>query len=238
MLSTTTTSAVDARRSRPPAPPAGGRSAGARRGRCGRRAGRRSSAMPQVVEVAAGELVGEPRVTRETTSMRVLHVAPTAFGHDGLFGGGERYPLELAGPWRPRASTASWSPSAATPAARRGAAAVQVCARAPPRRPPPTRAPRAGVCDGADVVHTHHPAAEPSRLAAWLQPRVVTTDHGLGADWRGPAPACSTASCRCPQYSASAALRPARPGWSTAGPTPSGSARPRRRPEGVLFVGR
>lgn len=28
--------------------------------------------------------------------MRVLHVAPTAFGHDGLFGGGERYPLELA----------------------------------------------------------------------------------------------------------------------------------------------
>src|SRR5688572_3026094 len=28
--------------------------------------------------------------------MRVLHVAPTAFGDDGLFGGGERYPLELA----------------------------------------------------------------------------------------------------------------------------------------------
>jgi hypothetical protein len=28
--------------------------------------------------------------------MRVLDVAPTAFGHDGLFAGGERYPLELA----------------------------------------------------------------------------------------------------------------------------------------------
>jgi alpha-maltose-1-phosphate synthase len=28
--------------------------------------------------------------------MRVLHVAPTAFGQDGLFGGGGRYPLELA----------------------------------------------------------------------------------------------------------------------------------------------
>src|SRR6516225_7606000 len=28
--------------------------------------------------------------------MRILHVAPTAFGHDGLFGGGEHYPLELA----------------------------------------------------------------------------------------------------------------------------------------------
>ena len=28
--------------------------------------------------------------------MRVIHVAPTPFGADGLFGGGERYPLELA----------------------------------------------------------------------------------------------------------------------------------------------
>ena len=28
--------------------------------------------------------------------MRVIHVAPTAFGRQGLFGGGERYPLELA----------------------------------------------------------------------------------------------------------------------------------------------
>ena len=28
--------------------------------------------------------------------MRVIHVAPTAFGMDGLFGGGERYPLELS----------------------------------------------------------------------------------------------------------------------------------------------
>src|SRR3981081_148975 len=28
--------------------------------------------------------------------MRVIHVAPTPFGQNGLFGGGERYPLELA----------------------------------------------------------------------------------------------------------------------------------------------
>ena len=28
--------------------------------------------------------------------MRVIHVAPTAFGRDGLYGGGERYPYELA----------------------------------------------------------------------------------------------------------------------------------------------
>src|SRR5215211_2693886 len=28
--------------------------------------------------------------------MRVIHVAPTGFGPDGLYGGGERYPLELA----------------------------------------------------------------------------------------------------------------------------------------------
>jgi hypothetical protein len=28
--------------------------------------------------------------------VRVIHVAPTAFGRDGLFGGGERYSYELA----------------------------------------------------------------------------------------------------------------------------------------------
>src|SRR5918911_4440671 len=28
--------------------------------------------------------------------MKVVHVSPTAFGAAGLFGGGERYPLELA----------------------------------------------------------------------------------------------------------------------------------------------
>ena len=28
--------------------------------------------------------------------MRVIHVVPTPFGEAGLFGGGERYPLELA----------------------------------------------------------------------------------------------------------------------------------------------
>ena len=28
--------------------------------------------------------------------MRVVHVAPTAFGTEGIYGGGERYPLELA----------------------------------------------------------------------------------------------------------------------------------------------
>src|SRR5829696_3537858 len=32
--------------------------------------------------------------------MRVIHVAPSVFGPDGLYGGGERYPLELAGPGR------------------------------------------------------------------------------------------------------------------------------------------
>jgi glycosyltransferase involved in cell wall biosynthesis len=28
--------------------------------------------------------------------VRVIHLAPTAFGRQGLFGGGERYPLQLA----------------------------------------------------------------------------------------------------------------------------------------------
>ena len=35
-------------------------------------------------------------MSRPIVSMRVIHVAPTPFGDAGLFGGGERYPLELA----------------------------------------------------------------------------------------------------------------------------------------------
>jgi hypothetical protein len=28
--------------------------------------------------------------------VRIIHLAPIPFGREGLFGGGERYPLELA----------------------------------------------------------------------------------------------------------------------------------------------
>src|ERR687886_1246577 len=41
-------------------------------------------------------LPGSPSVIRTADRVRVIHVAPTPFGLAGLFGGGERYPLELA----------------------------------------------------------------------------------------------------------------------------------------------
>ena len=33
---------------------------------------------------------------RKGSTLRVLHVTPATFGEDGIFGGGERYPYELA----------------------------------------------------------------------------------------------------------------------------------------------
>ena len=37
-----------------------------------------------------------PSVRRSAGDLRVLHVSPTSFGDDGIFGGGERFPYELA----------------------------------------------------------------------------------------------------------------------------------------------
>src|ERR671939_463240 len=51
---------------------------------------------PQVVEVAAGQPPGITEGDEAEHEMRFVHVAPTPFGAAGIFGGGERYPLELA----------------------------------------------------------------------------------------------------------------------------------------------
>jgi len=123
--------------------------------------------------------------------MHVLHVAPTAFGVAGLFGGGERYPLELA---RALASEdgvdcelVTFGPTAA---AERDPSGLRVRVLRPlahlgghpaqPLAPGVLTAVR-----GAAVVHTHHTRSVPARLAALAAPRdalLVTTDHGLGAD--------------------------------------------------------
>src|SRR4029453_2851695 len=104
--------------------------------------------------------------------MRVLHVAPTAFGAAGLFGGGERYPLELA---RALASEAgiechlvTFSAAPVTiqdPSGLRGRALRSF----PPLRGPPARPGARGVGGGggdADGVHTPNPRSRRSRLAA------------------------------------------------------------------------
>jgi glycosyltransferase involved in cell wall biosynthesis len=123
--------------------------------------------------------------------MRVLHVAPTAFGTAGLFGGGERYPLELA---RALASEEGIDcrlvTFGAAPTAVRDWSGLWVRVLRPLAhlRGHPAQPLAPGVIAavrGADVVHTHHTRSVPSRLAALAAPRdalLVTTDHGLGAD--------------------------------------------------------
>jgi glycosyltransferase involved in cell wall biosynthesis len=120
--------------------------------------------------------------------MRVVHVAPTAFGADGLYGGGERYPLELA-----RAIAAHVDCTLITfarrgrPAQREGGGlTVKVLpARGHLRRHPahPAGPGLPAALGGFDVVHAHQLWALPSRVAAAAarvrrQP-VAVTDHGL-----------------------------------------------------------
>ena len=120
-----------------------------------------------------------------------MHVAPTAFGARGLFGGGERYPVELA---RALAAEDGVDVELVTfggdPGLRRDRSGVVVRVLRPVAlvggHPAQPLAP--GVVPAvrrADVVHTHHTRSTPSRLAAvaapWGRP-VVTTDHGLGGD--------------------------------------------------------
>jgi glycosyltransferase involved in cell wall biosynthesis len=120
--------------------------------------------------------------------MRVVHVAPTAFGTGGIYGGGERYPLELA-----RAIAAhvdctllTFGRTGQRPRREDGGLFIQVLAapfrlhRHPAHPLAPGLPPALG---GFDVVHAHQVWATPSRMAAATarlrrQP-VAVTDHGL-----------------------------------------------------------
>ncbi|HEX8860517.1 MAG TPA: glycosyltransferase family 4 protein [Actinomycetes bacterium] len=126
--------------------------------------------------------------------MRVIHVAPTAFGSQGLFGGGERYPLELA-----RALAAEVDVRLVTFGARPGrwrepgGLELRVLRplarlRGHPAQPLAPFLPAA--LGGADVVHAHHYRSLPTRMAAVTArlrgQATVVTDHGLpGGDWGG-----------------------------------------------------
>jgi glycosyltransferase involved in cell wall biosynthesis len=125
--------------------------------------------------------------------MRVIHVAPCGFGDQGLYGGGERYPLELA-----KAVAAGADCELVTFGPRPGRWAdgglrVRVLRplgrlRGHPAQPVAPQLPAA--LAGADVVHAHHFRSLPSRMAA-ITARAVgaattVTDHGLpGRTWGG-----------------------------------------------------
>jgi glycosyltransferase involved in cell wall biosynthesis len=181
--------------------------------------------------------------------MRVIHLAPTAFGTDGLFGGGERYPLELA-----RGLSSEIDCQLVTfgrrPGLSREAGGLTVRTLRPlgylhghPAYPlAPNLLP---ALSGANLIHTHHMRSTPSRLAAVAGrlrgQRLAVTDHGLqGGDWAGFLPRLFDRFLTVSAYSAAELRAPPRRTRVIYGgadprrfaPDPSESRR------GVLFVGR
>jgi glycosyltransferase involved in cell wall biosynthesis len=182
-------------------------------------------------------------------SMRVVHVVPTQFGSAGLFGGGERYPLELARALATRLEceliTFGPRPSLTRDA---GGLSIRVLRSLAALGGHPAHPLAPGLLTalhGADIVHTHHMRSTPSRMAAVAArvrgQHIVTTDHGLqGSDWGGLLPRLFDRFLAVSQYSA-----------RVLGVTDGrvrviyGGADPRRfspdpdvTREGVLFVGR
>lgn len=126
--------------------------------------------------------------------MRVVHVAPTVFGPGGLFGGGERYPLELARAMARRTDCEliSFGPHTGRTrepgGLRHRVLRPQHLLNGHRAHPLSLRLP-AALLD-ADIVHVHHLLAAPSRIAAVvaraLGRGLAVTDHGLhGRDWAG-----------------------------------------------------
>ena len=179
--------------------------------------------------------------------MRVVHVAPTPFGHTGIFGGGERYPLELARALARRVDCELVTFGAPAMGREPGGLRVRVV------RPVaylghaahPIAPGLPAALAGADIVHTHHTRSAPSRVAALVararRAGAVTTDHGLpGGTWGGALLALFNRFLMVSEYSArELGSPPARTRVIYGGvdcaryrPDPEGSRR------GVLFVGR
>ena len=168
---------------------------------------------------------------------------------NGLFGGGERYPLELA-----RALAAEVECELVTfgRRARRfrepGGLRWRVLPTlgrlgGHPAHPLAPTLPLALV--GADLIHTHHMRSAPSRLAALtargLGRPAVVTDHGLGGgDWGGLLPRLFARFLCVSRFSAATlAAPPERTRLIYGGADPARfRPEPGQRREGVLFVGR
>jgi glycosyltransferase involved in cell wall biosynthesis len=185
--------------------------------------------------------------------MRVVHVAPTAFGIGGLFGGGERYPLALARALARQpgieCELVTFGRDAEVRTEPHGLRIRVVRPVAHWRRHPahPLSPAPIPAVRSADLVHTHHLRSTSSRLAmlaaASARPRtaVVTTDHGLGGDvGRGLAPRLIDRFLTVSRYSADTLHAPperTRVVYGGADPAEFHPGPPEDR-AGVLFVGR
>ena len=180
--------------------------------------------------------------------MRVVQVAPTPFGAGGIFGGGERYPLELA-----RALAAHVDSELVTfgprPGLAREAGGLRLRTLRPvahlghPAHPVAVGLPAAVA--SADVIHTHHMKSAPSRMAAVValarrRPAVVT-DHGLaGGTWGGLLPRLFERFLTVSEHSARELRAPRSRTRVIYGGVDCDRYRPEPREprRGVLFVGR
>jgi glycosyltransferase involved in cell wall biosynthesis len=180
--------------------------------------------------------------------VRVIHISPTAFGSAGLFGGGERYPFELA---RALAREIDCKlVTFGTPASVRtdgdlGVTVLQPLMSLNGRPVHPIARGWASELAEADIIHAHHPRALPSRTAAieawWRGQRRVATDHGLGT---GRIPQLVTRLfdrfLTVSRYSGEILRSPAHKNITIYGGADTERFRPEPREErsGVLFVGR
>jgi glycosyltransferase involved in cell wall biosynthesis len=181
--------------------------------------------------------------------MRVVHVAPTLFGPAGIFGGGERYPLELG---RALAHDVdcelvtfggrarSWSDSSGL-----RIRILRALAHIGGHPAHPLAFGLGRALADADIVHAHHLRSAPSRLvglhARVRDIRTAVTDHGLdGGDWAGRLPRLFDRFLTVSAYSARQLGAPAsrtRIVYGGADPVRFSPDRDARR-RGVLFVGR
>jgi glycosyltransferase involved in cell wall biosynthesis len=181
--------------------------------------------------------------------MRVVQVAPTLFGPAGLFGGGERYPLEL-GRALARYVDCELVTFGRTAGAWRDSSGLRLrilrsigLVGGHPAHPIAYGLGRA--LAEADLVHAHHLRSTPSRFAAVNARirgiRTAVTDHGLGGgDWAGLLPRLFDRFLTVSAYSARELAAPAsrtRVVYGGADPARF-SPDPATTRRGILFVGR
>ena len=181
----------------------------------------------------------------------MVHVAPTAFGAGGIYGGGERYPLELARAVARHVDCTllTFGRDARRRDRERDGLAVEVLPaltylHAHPAHPVSLALPLA--LAGFDVVHAHQLWAAPTRMATVAarlrRSGVAITDHGLlGPRSRPVAHHAVQRFLTVSQYSADVLRLPAEKttviygGVDPRRHSPGSSSHTRR---GVLFVGR